>query len=110
MSFCQVRKIRYNFSIFTDAEALFKNFKEAGVSHIFTESFNTTGGNWTGVEEVLKKHYPQFLQEIKEILFNKKKFYDFYSGAERRIRDLSKRYQIPVTIYFGLGHAAKFKV
>lgn len=95
--------------IFTDAEKLFREFKKAGVSHVFTESFNTVGGNWTGVEIVLRKHYPQFLSEIRETLFNKKKFYEFYNDAENKIKQLSKKYRIPVTIYFGLGHAAKFK-
>lgn len=95
--------------VFTDPQALFKKFKETGVSHVFTESFNTTGGNFTGVEEILKRYYPQLLATIKTIFFNKKKFYEFYWGAEKRIRELSARYQIPTTIYFGLGHAAKFK-
>jgi len=95
--------------VFTDVEELFKEFKKVGVSHISTESFNTIGGNWTGVEKVLKKHYPQFLSQIKETLFNKKKFYEFYSDEENKIKQLSKKYKIPVTIYFGLGHAAKFK-
>jgi DNA repair photolyase len=95
--------------IFTDAEKLFREFNKAGVSHVFTESFNTVGGNWTGVEIVLRKHYPQFLSEIRETLFNKKKFYEFYNDAENKIKQLSKKYRIPVTIYFGLGHAAKFK-
>jgi len=94
---------------FTNAKALFREFKKAGASHIFTESFNTTGGNWTGVEKVLKKHYPKFLPEMQEIFFNKKRFYEFYSEAKKKIGQLSKKYKIPVTIYFGLGHAAKFK-
>lgn len=95
--------------IFTDVEALFKEFKKVGVSHIFTESFNTTGGNWTGGENMLKKHYPQYLNEIRETLFNKKRFYEFYNKVEKKINQLSKKYKIPVTIYFGLGHAGKFK-
>ncbi len=95
--------------IFTDAEALFREFKKVEVSHVFTESFNTTGGNWTGVEKVLKKHYPQLLLEIKQTLFDKKKFYKFYNKAENKIKLLSRKYKIPATIYFGLGHAAKFK-
>lgn len=95
--------------IFTDPEALFKEFKKAGVRHVFTESFNTVGGNWTGVEKVLKKHYPKLLPNMRETLFNKKKFYEFYDKAQNQVRRLSKRYKIPVTIYFGLGHAAKFK-
>jgi len=95
--------------IFTDPEALFKEFKKKGVSHIFTESFNTIGGNWTGVEIVLKKYYPNLLPEIKKTLFDKEKFYNFYNAAQIKIKQLSKIYNIPVTIFFGLGHAAKFK-
>jgi hypothetical protein len=95
--------------VFTDPEALFREFKRVGVKHIFTESFNTVGGNWTGVEKVLKKSYPKLLPEIQETLFDKKKFYGFYNKAQSKIKQLSKKYEIPVTIYFGLGHAAKFK-
>jgi len=95
--------------IFTDAEALLKEFKKIGVRHVFTESFNTIGGNWTGVEKVLRKHYPKILPKMREILFNEKKFYEFYSEAQKKIKELSRKYKIPVTIFFGLGHAAKFK-
>lgn len=95
--------------VFTDSEALFKEFKRVGVKHVFTESFNTIGGNWTGVEGVLSEYYPELLVEIKETLFDKKKFYSFYSKAQKKVKELSKEYGIPVTIYFGLGHVAKFK-
>lgn len=95
--------------IFTSPAALFKKFKEAGVSRVFTESFNTVGGNWTGVEGVLKKHYPKILMKIKETLFDKNKFHEFYGEAQKKVEKLSKEHKIPVTIYFGQGHAAKFK-
>ncbi|MFH1180817.1 MAG: radical SAM protein [bacterium] len=95
--------------IFTNPETMLKRFKEIGVSRVFTESFNTVGGNWTGVENVLKKHYPKLLTRMKEMLFDKKKFYEFYNEAQKKINKLSKEYKIPVTVYFGLGHAAKFK-
>lgn len=95
--------------IFTEPEALFKEFKRIGVKHVFAESFNTVGGNWTGVEKVIQKNYPKILPFIKKILFDKNNFYQFYSGAEKEIKKLSKKYKIPVTVYFGLGHAAKFK-
>ena len=95
--------------VFTEPEALFKEFKRVGVNHIFTESFNTIGGNWSGVEKVLKKHYSKLLPDIQKMLFDRKRFYDFYNKAQDRIKQLSREYKIPVTIYFGLGHAAKFK-
>ena len=94
---------------FTNPETLFKEFKKAGVKKVFTESFNTTGGNFTGVENVLKKNYPECLAGMKEILFDKKRFYEFYKESENKVRQASRKYKIPSTIYFGLGHAAKFK-
>jgi len=94
---------------FTDAEALFREFKKAGIKKVFTESVNTIGGNYTGVEKVLKKDYPQLLKPMAEILFDPKRFYDFYNNEQKKIKKLSKKYQLPLTIHFGLGHAAKFK-
>jgi len=95
--------------VFTDPEALFKEFKRVGISHVFTESLNTTGGNWTGVEQVLRKNYPELLPKMQEIFFEKEKFYEFYRNAEEKVKKLAEKHQIPATIYFGLGHAAKFK-
>ncbi|PIP18410.1 MAG: radical SAM protein, partial [Parcubacteria group bacterium CG23_combo_of_CG06-09_8_20_14_all_35_6] len=54
---------------FTNPEKLFKEFKEAGIKKVFTESLNTIGGNYTEVEKVLKKDYPQLLKPMAEILF-----------------------------------------
>ncbi|MEK6888054.1 MAG: radical SAM protein [Candidatus Aenigmatarchaeota archaeon] len=93
---------------FTDPEKLFKEFKKAGVKRVFTESFNTTGGNFTGVENVLKK-YSEHLAGMKEILFDSKRFYEFYREAENKVKHASRKYNIPTTVYFGLGHAAKFR-
>lgn len=96
--------------IFTEIEALFKKFRETGVSYAFVESFNAIGGNWTGVEKVLKEHYPEILVKMRETIFNKKKFNNFYQEAKEKVQELSQKYKIPVTIYFGQGHAAtKFK-
>ncbi len=95
--------------LFTDAESLFKEFKKVGVKHLFTESFNTVGGNWTNLQKVAQKSYPGEIAEIKRILFNKDNFYQFYNKAQNEVKHLSKKYKIPATIYFGLGHAGKFR-
>ncbi len=97
------------FPFFTNIELLFKEFKKRGVKHLFIESFNTMGGNWIEVEKVLQKKYSNLCLEIKEIFFNEKKFFEFYNKEKKKIEKLSKKYQIPVTIYFNLGHAGKFK-
>lgn len=94
---------------FTDSSVMLKKFKELGVSGIFTESFNTVGGNWSGVEEVLAKNFPKLLPEFKETMFNKKKFNEFYDGEYKKLKGLSEDLKLPATIYFGQGHAAKFK-
>jgi len=93
--------------IFTKPEELFKEFKRVGVKYIFSESFNTIGGNWTGVEKILKKHYPHLLPKIKYTILNKNAFNNFYAEAEDKIKRLSKHYNIPCTIYFTRGLAAK---
>ncbi|MFZ2664081.1 MAG: radical SAM protein [Patescibacteria group bacterium] len=94
---------------FTDPDKIFKEFKKAGVSYAFSESFNTTGSNFLGVEKVLKKYHPDKLKKMREILFNHNLFEDFYMEAEQKVDEASKKYDIPVSIYFGVGHAAKFK-
>ena len=95
--------------VFTDPKALFKKFKEVKVNEVFTESFNAIGGNWTGVEKVLKNNYPKLFFQIKETLLNKDEFYNFYSQAREKIQKASKKYGLPVTVYFKPGHAGKFK-
>ena len=92
---------------FTDPEKLFKEFKKAGIKRVFTESLNTIGGNYTEVEKVLKKDYPQLLKPMAEILFTPRKFYEFYNLEKEKIEKLSKKYHLPVTIYFNRGHASK---
>ena len=94
---------------FTNPEELFAKFKEAGVKQVFTESLNTIGGNYIGMESILKKNYPELLPKINEIFFNKEKFDEFYNSASEKIKELSKKYSIPVTIYFKPGHAGKTK-
>jgi DNA repair photolyase len=94
---------------FTDAEKMLSEFKKIGVSKVFTESFNTVGGNWTGVEEVLRQNYPEILPKMKEILFDKQKFNDFYYQARLETERIAKKINLPITVYFGRGHAAKFK-
>lgn len=89
---------------FSDIDAIFNEFKKAGISYVFSESFNTIGGNWTGVEAVLKKNYPELLPKMKEIMFNSKHFNTFYKDAEQQIRKAVKKYKIPCTILFGMGH------
>lgn len=94
---------------FTDPDKIFKELKKAGVKKVFSESFNTAGSNFTGVEKVLKEYYPDKLHAMKEILFDSNLFYDFYSEAKKKLNEASKKYEIPTTIYFGIGHAGKFK-
>lgn len=93
---------------FTNPERMLPRFKEIGVKALFTESFNTTGGNWTGVESVLQERYPKLVDGMREILLDKQKFYEFYTEAEKKLQKLSETHHLPITIYFGLGHAAKF--
>ena len=93
--------------IFTDAPALFAKFKQLGVAEIFTESFNTTGSNWTGVEIAMHKRYPGALRQMKEILFDQQRFQEFYGKVEQEMKALSRQFGLPIQIHFGRGHAGK---
>ncbi len=92
--------------IFTDIEKMMAEFKKIGVSHVFAESFNSIGGNWTGVEETLSKHFPESLSQMKDLIFDDKKFNDFYVQEKKKLEKLAKELSIPITIYFASGHAA----
>jgi DNA repair photolyase len=95
---------------FTDIEKMMHKFKELGVSHVFAESFNSIGGNWTGVEKAMAKDYPKMLPEMKNLIFDKDKFNQFYIDARKKLEKISEDLKIPTTIYFASGHAAnKFK-
>ena len=94
---------------FTVPEKLITEYAQTGITRIFSESFNTTGGNWTGVETILKKYYPELLLQMKKILFNEEEFDEFHAQAKHEIKKWASKYKIPTTIFFAQGHAAKFK-
>lgn len=95
---------------FSDAEDLMLALKNAGASKVFAESVNVIGGNWTGVERILKNFYPEKLEPMKKILFEPEPFNDFYDAEADKIKHLSKKLNLPATVYFEQGHAAnKFK-
>lgn len=92
---------------FTNPEVLFKEFKKVGIKKVFTESFNTVGGNWTGVDKVLQKKYPELRESLKETLFDPKQFQEFYQQEREKVEELSKLYHLPVEIRFSRGHGTK---
>lgn len=94
--------------IFTDPDAILWEFKKAGIGEVMAESLNVIGGNWTGVEEVLKEHYPDVYPAMRAIFFNKSSFSQFYNRARGDIERAAQKYDIPLTAYFGIGYAKKF--
>lgn len=95
--------------IFTDPLSLFKEFKTAGITKVFSESLNTVGGNWLGVQKVLIQHYPDLFLQMKNTFFNRQNFDKFYFQAKQKLQQASKEYNIPVETWFAPGHAGKFK-
>ena len=95
--------------IFTDPDGLFQEFVHSGVQQVTSESLNTVGGNWSGVEAVLRKHYPEHVSALHEIFFDTHAFTQFYTRARGAIERAADASSIPVTAYFGMGHATKFK-
>jgi len=62
-------------------------------NEIWLESLNTTGANWTGVENVLKKKYPELLPKYKKIFFTKEKI-NYIKGLRQDISSLGRKYKI----------------
>ena len=46
---------------------------------------------------------------MRETPFDPEQFREFYQQEKRKLEELSKKYKLPVTIYFGRGHTAKFE-
>jgi len=82
---------------FTDLQKIFAAVKGL-VNFVWLESFNTTGENWSGVEKVLKKMYPELLPKYKEIFFTKKKE-AYLAELKNEISVLSKRYSIKTQFF-----------
>jgi DNA repair photolyase len=90
--------------VFTNPDELFREFNRVGIKQIFSESLNTMGQNWQGVERMIKNNYPELLKEFQNIFFNPHSFYEFYENAKDRIMTLSAKYNIPVNIFFNKKH------
>ncbi len=94
--------------VFTDPDALFCAFKEAGIGEVMSESLNVVSGNWAGIENILKEHYSDIFEMMHTLFFNKTSFSQFYHRARGDIERAAQKYDIPVTAYFGMGYAKKF--
>lgn len=88
------------FPEFTDAEALFKTFKELGITYTFTESFNTRGENWTEVKRILEQNYPELLPKYERIFFDKDEKARWHGELQKQIDSLSQKYGIKCDTYF----------
>lgn len=82
---------------FTDLTKIFSAIKGI-VADAWLESFNTTGENWTGVEKILKRKYPELLPKYKEIFFTKKKE-PYLIELKKEISNLSKKYNIETKFF-----------
>lgn len=82
---------------FTKPEELYKEFDKAGVSWVFTESFNTRGANWPEFKRILDSKYPELVPEYEKIYFTKNEWHD---KMRREIESLAEKYGIETHIYF----------
>ncbi len=82
---------------FTDLKKIFSAL-EGVVDEIWLESFNTTGDNWSGVEQVLKSKFPEMLPKYKEIFFTNKKE-SYITDLKNEISQLSKQHKIKTQFF-----------
>ena len=72
-------------------EALSGVVEEAGI-----EAINMRGGNWTGVEQMLRRYYPEKAAECERLSRDE----NYWSNLEREARDLGKHFQIEVSGFY----------
>jgi len=65
------------------------------VDFVMAESLNTRCGNWSEIEEALKKDYPQFLS-----LFESSRKSSFWNDVEIEVRQLSDEFNIPLKGFY----------
>ena len=86
------------FPFFTDISAIFKEIKKLGVKWGFAERLNTNSSNWYNLKKILQKYYPDKVKAFEEAVLFKN---DFNAEAQKQILDLSKKYNMRFTAYFG---------
>jgi DNA repair photolyase len=69
---------------------------ERAVDEIGVESINMIGGNWTGVEKVLKKHRPDLLESCRTLSRDNA----YWLGLEAQTEQLVKRYRTDFMGFF----------
>ncbi|MFH0836512.1 MAG: radical SAM protein [Candidatus Aenigmatarchaeota archaeon] len=81
----------------TDLDNMFEEFSSLGLNHIWVDKLNIRSGNWSDIENVLKKHYPDKLDEIRKIVFGRT---GYWTDIRNKISILSKKHGIKVIFCF----------
>jgi len=84
---------------FTDLEKIFAALKNK-VNYVFSDTLNTKGQNWAGLERVLRQFYPELLAKYFENYLNPKNYRNYVFNLKSQLKSLAVKYQIPVKIVF----------
>ena len=79
-----------------DIEDIFKELSTLDVNHVWVDKLNTKG-NWEFIEQALKQHYPELLDEWKKILFGRT---GYWRDVKADVTNLSKKYNIKTIFCF----------
>lgn len=66
------------------------------IDEIGVEAINTRGGNWPGVESILRKHYPERLIQCRRLVTDT----GYWQGLERRVRQFARHNQIEMMGFY----------
>lgn len=83
------------FPLLTDLEQIFRVLHKS-IDFFMAESLNVRCGNWTEIENVLKREYPQMPKNYKEITKNDA----HWTEVEAKLQSLSKEYSVPMTGFY----------
>ena len=76
---------------------MFEEFSGLGLNHILVDKLNIRSGNWAVIETVLKRHYPEHLDEFRKIVFGRT---GYWNEIRARISGLAKIHNIKVIFCF----------
>lgn len=80
---------------FTKIEPILLEVREHTDS-VWAEALNIRCGNWSDIEDVLKKYYPRLLPTYKETVLNQ----DYWDQIGREVKRLTKKLRIPLAGYY----------
>ncbi|MFX1518342.1 MAG: radical SAM protein [Promethearchaeota archaeon] len=79
---------------------LLEVFCEGFVDRLLIDKLNIKAGNWPVIRDTLKEHFPEMLEKVTKVLFDKKRYFNYFSTIKNEILQFRSEHDIPCEICF----------